>query len=105
MGTHSHEAEVWEEIAAGGWDIGHDVIVKPIGNAVFPWAGVLLYHRHRDGSVCGGFVQFDVPGADRSRPLWKIESWDPLTLSPSIQDKTCSEGLHGYIRQDRWCPC
>lgn len=29
---------------------------------------------------------------------WTVESWEPLTLSPSIQTGCC----HGYIRSGRW---
>lgn len=36
-------------------------------------------------------------------PIWTVESWDPLTLSPSILCRTC--GLHGYIRGGKWIPC
>lgn len=105
MGERGHEAEVWEERAAKGDDIGHNVVISYFRNNEAPKAGLLLYHRHADGSVCGGSVPFDVPGADRTRPLWQVQSWEPLTLSPSIADPTCSEHLHGHIINGRWVPC
>lgn len=105
MGTRGHEAEVWEEIAAKGEDIGHNVVVLRFRNALTDYAGLLLYHRHADGSVCGGSVMFDVPGNPANRPRWQVVSWEPLTLSPSIQDQTCSEGLHGHIVNGFWVPC
>lgn len=33
-------------------------------------------------------------------PTWKIESEDPLTLSPSILCRAC--GDHGHIRNGKW---
>jgi hypothetical protein len=33
-----------------------------------------------------------------NRPFWKVISWDPLTLEPSIQTGCC----HGYIREGKW---
>lgn len=105
MGTEGHEAEAWEEIAAAGEDIGHSVNIRYFANREVDKAGVLLYHRHADGSVCGGLVTFDVPGNPADRPRWQVSSWEPLTLSPSIQDKTCSEGLHGHIVAGAWVPC
>jgi hypothetical protein len=112
MGTLGHEAEVWEEIALRGESIGHNVVIKYYGDEK---AGLLLYHRHSDGSVCGGAVAFALPhGAPsvaknkdvpNSRALWKVIHLDPLTLSPSIKDDTCQEKLHGHIVAGRWIPC
>ncbi len=31
-------------------------------------------------------------------PKWTVESWEPLTLSPSIDAGCC----HGYIRKGKW---
>lgn len=33
------------------------------------------------------------------RPSWTVESWDPLTISPSL---LCHCGDHGFIREGRW---
>jgi hypothetical protein len=111
MGTLGHEAEEWADIVAmDGEDIGYDIriIYIQIGDVR---AGLLLYHHHKNGSVCGGSVHFAMPygspsreKTDTTRALWKVESIDPLTLSPSIEDKTCSEHLHGYIVNGRWKP-
>ncbi|TCO57128.1 DUF6527 family protein [Actinocrispum wychmicini] len=35
-------------------------------------------------------------------PTWQVESWEPLTLSPSLFCRTC--GDHGFIREGRWVP-
>lgn len=102
MGTLGHEAEVWEDIAVRCEDIGGGIVIRYVSNRKRPRAGVILYHRHKDGKVCGGFVQFRVAGCNPSKPSWKVESWDPLTLSPSIEDKKCGEHLHGHIVNGRW---
>ena len=105
MGTKGHEAEVWADIvAAGGEDIGYGVRIMYTSKRLVFHAGLLLYHCHKDGSVCGGSVTFDLPVNAGEKKLWKVLSWSPLTLSPSIEDKTCSEHLHGYIVNGRWKP-
>lgn len=72
--------------------------------------------RFPDG--CKGHITFNGPVArkhnERAReagrkeaPLWDVESWDPLTVTPSILDHgsaTCS-GHHGYITNGRWADC
>jgi uncharacterized protein DUF6527 len=59
--------------------------------------------RHHSGITFAGPVQAQI---DPSRPAWQVESWEPLTLSPSILcnvDKSGC-GLHGFIRQGLWVP-
>lgn len=34
------------------------------------------------------------------QPAWTVESWEPLTLSPSILRTEC--GCHGFIRSGKW---
>lgn len=72
-------------------------------------AGLVVCHTHDDGVKCRGMVTFDTPTnrrlAERSgqrRPLWTVESFDPLTISPSVLRREC--GLHGFIRAGRWVP-
>ncbi len=66
-------------------------------------AGALIYHLRPDGAdVCRGYVNFDIP---ETRPYleggrWSVESWEPLTVAPSIHCTVC--GDHGYIRNGRW---
>jgi hypothetical protein len=65
----------------------------------------LIRHTKADGSPCVGAVTFDTPeiqavrGTGPGRAVWQVESWEPLTLSPSI---LCSCGKHGFIREGRW---
>lgn len=55
----------------------------------------------------GGAVHFDV--GERMKEIfpnsnfWTVQSWDPLTLDPSILCTEC--GCHGYIRNGAWEPC
>ena len=65
--------------------------------------GAAVPHVTADGSLCEGFVTLegDVqarvhPGA----PKWRVECWEPLTLSPSLLCRTC--GDHGFIRGGKW---
>lgn len=55
------------------------------------------------GGYCEGAITFDTPiaRANFSGPYWTVESWDPLTLSPSL---LCHCGDHGFIRAGRWVP-
>lgn len=70
------------------------------------WVGIHEWHL-ADGKRCGGFVTFDTPEAREvttpQAPKWTVESWAPLTLSPSLLCRIC--GHHGFIRQDRWESC
>lgn len=53
---------------------------------------------------CEGALTFDGPvqrELEPGRPKWTVESWEPLTLSPSI---LCACGDHGFIRDGRWVP-
>lgn len=53
---------------------------------------------------CEGAITLDGPVQREVRPagaLWQVESWEPLTLSPSL---LCACGDHGFIRAGRWVP-
>jgi hypothetical protein len=66
------------------------------------------YYEHpgADGyGLCSGSVTFDGDVAraldpDGKRHRWQVESWEPLTLSPSLLCRTC--GSHGFIRGGQW---
>lgn len=66
--------------------------------------GAIIRHYRPDGVLCEGSITFD--GAwqrhtDRTagKGLWAVESWEPLTCSPSL---LCHCGDHGYIRKGQW---
>lgn len=65
--------------------------------------GASLTHAGPDGEPCEGMVTFDGPVQQAVGALkcWTVESWDPLTLSPSI---LCDCGWHGFIQEGRWVP-
>lgn len=69
---------------------------------VDPWGAQYSHPDAREsGRECGGYITFDGPEQRKeSRPLWTVESWEPLTLTPSLLCKTC--GSHGWIRNGKW---
>ena len=58
------------------------------------------------GNGCENSIMFDLPGVREvigpDRPVWQVQSWEPLTLSPSLLCPLC--GDHGFIREGRWVP-
>ena len=66
--------------------------------------GLIDYHNRADnGKTCSGYVTFDGVVARRIEPgrsMWTVESWEPLTLSPSLLCRAC--GDHGFIREGKW---
>ncbi len=70
-------------------------------------AGINDKHKRPDGTDCVGFIAVEggswasvfAPGVIE---VWRVESWEPLTLSPSLLCKTC--GDHGHIRNGKWEP-
>lgn len=61
----------------------------------------IITHDLPGGGECSGAITFDVPvaRAHLTGPYWTVESWEPLTLSPSL---LCHCGNHGFIRDGRW---
>jgi hypothetical protein len=67
-------------------------------------AGATVGHKKSDGSDCLGGIWFDVPEAFElvgGRAVWQVQSWEPLTVSPSL---LCHCGDHGFIREGKWVP-
>lgn len=69
-----------------------------------PKAGCTVRHKKPNGEECSGVVSFDVPGAKEifggDAHVWKVKSWEPLTLEPSLQCGSCPD--HGFIRGGKW---
>jgi hypothetical protein len=70
-----------------------------------PWTekyGLSVIHRcaKTPSGWDEGFCTFDIPEAAGASPKWTVESWEPLTLSPSLLQHGC--GDHGFIRNGRW---
>jgi hypothetical protein len=68
-----------------------------------PHAGLIIDHPHsKTGEMCSGAITFDTATMRKVTPdraFWTVESWDPLTIFPSI---LCNCGDHGFIRNGRW---
>jgi hypothetical protein len=60
--------------------------------------GLYWDHDRPDGTHCEGsshsYVPLHGPGA------WRVESLEPLTLSPSLLCTQCK--THGFIREGKW---
>jgi uncharacterized protein DUF6527 len=89
-----------------GWAPDRDINPQYDGFVDVERFGAIIEHRAPDGSECSGMVTFDLPEVQavlatesRPRPVWQVQSWDPLTISPSV---LCSCGDHGFIREGRW---
>ena len=56
-----------------------------------------------DSGKCEGYIHFKLPSHARllspKEPTWTVQSWEPLTLTPSL---LCSCGDHGFIRGGKW---
>lgn len=70
------------------------------------FAASIEHRRPDNGERCTGAVTFDGEVARElaargsyNQARWTVESWDPLTLSPSV---LCECGDHGFIREGRW---
>lgn len=63
----------------------------------------LIEHVAPNGEPCAsaatfaGEVQAQI---EPNKPTWTVESWEPLTLSPSLLCRRC--GDHGFIRAGKW---
>lgn len=111
--------EIPEHLRDIDWqDIGHGVLISYVGwhpdrelnpsSAHLPDVdryALLLGHQCRDTWTPNGCTldsetarQLEPEG----RPMWTVENWDPLSLTPSLLCRTC--GLHGWIRDGRWLP-
>jgi hypothetical protein len=100
-------------------DIGHGVRIRYVGwspdRELNPQhAGIpdcdryCLFIDHPAADIsgeCASAVLFDSEVArllEPHRPKWTVESWDPLTISPSVLCLRC--GHHGWIQGGRWVP-
>lgn len=70
-----------------------------------PRCGANIWHPNlkNPGQECVSYIGLDPKVTADAASLWQIESWDPLTLSPSLLCTAC--GDHGHIRNGRWEPC
>lgn len=104
LGPHAMDLgnDHWAEYSA--WAPDRDLNPQDAHLPDVPRWGILIYHRNPAGEWCAGFCTFS-GGVQRevapNATTWTVESWDPLTISPSV---LCSCGDHGFIRNGRWEP-
>lgn len=86
-----------------GWRPDRDLNPQYDGVPDVDRFAAIIEHPHATtGQPCVGQVTFAGQVQDRVSPRvpkWTVESWEPLTLSPSV---LCSCGDHGYVRDGRW---
>jgi hypothetical protein len=82
-------------------DIGHGVSILFYvqGDEPAP-AGLLERHLCLTDDEHAGLVPFNPVPDHPEWPTWTVESWTPLTISPSVLCRTC--GRHGWIREGAW---
>lgn len=85
-------------------DIGHGVQLSRQVDDQGRDIGRLVWHDCRHNYGPAGITWDTVPGRqdDPGRVGWTVQSWEPLTVTPSVLCLTC--GLHGWIRGGRWVP-
>lgn len=86
-------------------DLGHGVTLEFRSWGEIERAGYFQEHRTSGGEACFSGGMFDLPGVRENFPereLWQVESFDPLTLSPSMLCTIC--GNHGFVKNGRWVP-
>jgi hypothetical protein len=67
-----------------------------------PRIGATIMHSTPQGDRCMAGIMFNCVQAERGWPgcpMWTVQSWEPLTISPSL---LCHCGDHGHIREGRW---
>lgn len=105
---HGHYGRVY------GWHPDRELNPQYDGIPDIERAGIVVRHPAfsrepaglEPGVECASSATFDVPGAEvlKADPAhrWQVESWDPLTLSPSLLCRRC--GDHGHIVNGEWRP-
>lgn len=94
-----------EELPEGAIQIGPNEWYTRYVDKDGKWIGIIDWHYNKQDNLCEGSVLFDVPSAyvNENHTTWTVESFDPLTLSPSLLCTVC--GHHGYIREGKWVNC
>lgn len=87
-------------------DLGHDHWLRFMAmsdESTLTKIGAYINHHKPDGSPCRSAIYFDsefVRKLLQGKIGWKLESLQPLTVSPSILCLICQD--HGYIREGKW---
>lgn len=86
-----------------GWHPDRELNPQYEGVPDEPRYGLYLTHPTPEGGKCVGAVTLDTEACRRVEPgrtTWTVDSWDPLTISPSVLCRRC--GHHGFVREGRW---
>lgn len=82
---------------------GHSIELRASHDDAARIVGAIVRHPSPDGECerIGSYIGLD---AERNTPpaTWTVESWEPLTLAPSLHCTHC--GDHGFIRGGKWVP-
>jgi len=84
------------------WAPNRDLNPRYAGMPDVERAGCTIWHSAPSGDPCEGALTFDLPETRHLAPdgrRWQVESWDPLTISPSV---LCHCGDHGFVRGGKW---
>jgi hypothetical protein len=95
-----HDHQLW----FFGWHPDRDLNPQYDGMPDVEKSGATVRHRTPTGEECRSAVTFDIAPLNQLRAqgaAWQVESWEPLTISPSL---LCHCGDHGFIREGRWVP-
>lgn len=89
-------------------DLGKGSKYTKVVDSAGVWVGINEWHLNpKTGELCGGWVPFDVDSPSlvhrHQRSSWSVESYEPLTLAPSLLCRACNH--HGFIRNGCWEPC
>jgi hypothetical protein len=90
---------------SGTWiDIGNDFAIRFTSWHMHDRAGIEFRHTKPNGTEHITNLCFDLDGIRqhfRGRYCWKVISFEPLSLHPSLH---CSCGTHGWITEGKWIP-
>lgn len=78
-------------------DLGHGVLVAKL-YLEGKLEGLAVAHPCKDGPDHRSYI----PVHGRNDRGWRVESLEPLTVSPSLLCRVC--GHHGFIRAGKWVP-
>jgi hypothetical protein len=90
-------------VHVGRLDLGHGHIfevVYGVDDCLVGWLHTHPDQRNPTAELCQSFCAVRPLNGS---PIHQVISVDPLTLTPSLQCRTC--GAHGHVRDNLWEPC
>jgi len=80
-----------------GWHPDRELNPQYEGIPNLEKAVLILTCPHGEGAISVHPPEYD---EIFKSPVWRVLSWEPLTLDPSILRTEC--GCHGHIREGKW---